>query len=138
MIVDLPPEEAESYVKVLAAHDLETTFLTSPTTSDFRLKLVDKFSTGFVYYVSRMGVTGAQKAISETLAAEVEHIKKFIKSPLAIGFGISTPAQAKTVSLYSDAIVVGSALVDLIEKNPNPEEAQKAITKLATEIVSSL
>jgi len=138
LTVDLPPEEAEEYVASLSAHNIETIFLASPTTSESRLKLVDKNSSGFVYYVSRLGVTGAKKDISDTLSQEIANLKKFVKKPIAIGFGISTPAQAKTVSQYADAVVVGSALVDLIEKNPDPEKAIVAISTFTKEIVAVL
>jgi tryptophan synthase alpha chain len=138
LIVDLPPEEAEEHIEKLGNHNIETIFLASPTTSESRLKLIDKSSTGFVYYVSRLGVTGVQKDISGTLSGEIEHLRNFIKKPIAIGFGISTAAQAKTISLYADAVVVGGALVELIEKNLDPGKASAAISKLATDITTAL
>jgi tryptophan synthase alpha chain len=138
LVVDLPPEEAKEYVKILAAHNLETIFLASPTTTEGRLRLIEENSSGFVYYISRLGVTGAQSGVSGSLEDEMSRLNKFIKKPIAVGFGISTPEQAKVVSQYASAVVVGSALVDLIEKNRDPETAIQAVTDLAIQIVKSI
>jgi tryptophan synthase alpha chain len=135
LLVDLPPEEASGFIKQLHDHNLEIIFLASPTTTATRLQLIDQASTGFVYYVSRLGVTGVQKDISKSLAGEIANLRKFVKKPLAIGFGISTPEQAKTISTYADAVVVGSALVEIIEKNPDSEKAIAALTKFTKDIV---
>jgi tryptophan synthase alpha chain len=139
LFVDLPPEESANYVKAVTNAGLETVFLCSPTTSNARLKQIDSLSSAFVYYVSRAGVTGTQSSISSTLQAEVENVRKFIKKPVAIGFGISTAAQAKQIAKLSDGIIVGSALVNLIEKNEaKPEDAAKQLEAFAREISEGL
>lgn len=118
LIVDLPPEEAGDYQAAAKKHDFETVFLCSPTTTPERLKLVDAYSSGFVYYVSREGVTGAQNALPQQLEQKITTLKKELKNPVAIGFGISTPDHVKALTGKADGIVVGSALVKIIEENP--------------------
>jgi tryptophan synthase alpha chain len=118
LIVDLPPEEAEDYCRIAAEHSFETVFLSSPTTSAERLSLIDRRSTGFVYYVSREGVTGAQNALPRQLEDKLAALKKSLAAPLAVGFGISAPEHIQQLSGKADGIVVGSALVKLIEENP--------------------
>lgn len=118
LIVDLPPEEAGEYRVLAEKHRFETVFLCSPTTTPERLRLVDEFSTGFVYYVSREGVTGAQAALPRQLEAKIVTLKKTLKNPVAVGFGISTPEHVKALSGKADGIIVGSALVKIIEENP--------------------
>ncbi|HYD18588.1 MAG TPA: tryptophan synthase subunit alpha [Patescibacteria group bacterium] len=124
LIVDLPPEEAEEYQALAKQHGFETVFLCSPTTTPERLKLVDDYSTGFVYYVSREGVTGAQAALPAQVNDRITALKQQLKNPLAIGFGISTPEHVRALRGKADGIVVGSALVKIIEENPaNAAEA---------------
>jgi tryptophan synthase alpha chain len=117
LIVDLPPEEAADYLQATRAHNFETVFLCSPTTSAERLKLVDAASSGFVYYVSREGVTGAQNALPQQLQDKLSALRAGMTNPIAVGFGISTPDQVRQLDGKADGIVVGSALVKLIEEN---------------------
>jgi tryptophan synthase alpha chain len=131
LTVDLPPEEADGFRAALKAAHLGTVFLASPTTGPDRLRKIDEASTEFVYYVSRLGVTGAQSALSSSLGDELERVRKSVKAPLAVGFGISTPEHARSVAALAEGVVVGSALVQLIEANPNPKEARAKIGKLA-------
>lgn len=118
LIVDLPPEEAGDYRIAAQKSGFETVFLCSPTTSPERLKLVDESSTGFVYYVSREGVTGAQTALPQQLEAKIAAMKQSLSNPVAVGFGISTPEHVQALRGKADGIVVGSALVKIIEENP--------------------
>ncbi|MBL8711687.1 MAG: tryptophan synthase subunit alpha [Alphaproteobacteria bacterium] len=118
LIVDLPPEEAGDYHTAAKKNGFETVFLCSPTTTRERLKLVDDYSSGFVYYVSREGVTGAQSALPQQLEQKIAALKTELKNPVAIGFGISTPDHVKALTGKADGIVVGSALVKIIEENP--------------------
>ncbi len=118
LIVDLPPEEAAAYLEAVRAENLETVFLASPTTTPERLRLISDASSGFVYYVSRMGVTGERTELSKTLESELARVRESVTKPLAVGFGISTPEQAAAVGRLADAVVVGSALVRVIEENP--------------------
>lgn len=115
LIVDLPPEAAGDYLAAMAHAGLETVFLCSPTTSPARLALIDKASSGFVYYVSREGVTGAQSDLPAALAGKLDDLRATLQAPLAVGFGISTPAHVAALAAKADAIVVGSALVKTIE-----------------------
>ena len=122
LITDLPPEEAETYRRLMHEVGLDTVFLLAPTSRDERIKLVTDAASGFVYYVSRAGVTGEQQAVADTLAPMVERIRKFTEKPLAVGFGISNPEQAAHVGKHADAVVVGSAIVRRIrEKGGDPD-----------------
>lgn len=124
LLTDLSVEEAESYVDAMRAAGLDTVFLAAPTSTDARLKLVAKYSTGFVYLVSRTGVTGERTALSEALAPLIERTRVVTSLPLAAGFGISTPEQAAIVAKMADGVVVGSAIVRLIEKNADDTELE--------------
>ena len=114
LCVDLPPEEADEYKAALDAHGLRTVFLMSPTSTDERIKLIAKQSTGFIYYVSRLGVTGEQSALAADLDQAVANIQKHTDTPVAVGFGISTPEQARAVAIMAQGVVVGSAIVRMI------------------------
>jgi len=139
LVVDLPPEEAREYSEILGRNEVGTVFLASPTTSDKRLKLIDQMSTAFVYYVSRAGVTGVQSELSKTLKLELEHVKSIIKKPLAVGFGISQREHVQLVSSIADAVVVGSALVDIIENNlENVQDCRKKISQKVSELAGAL
>jgi len=116
-------EEAEPYVAAMRSAGLDTVFLGAPTSTERRLKLVAQYSTGFVYLVSRTGVTGEQVALSDSLAPLIDKMRAVTKLPLAAGFGISTPDQAGAVAKMADGVVVGSAIVRQIEKDPDGLEA---------------
>ena len=116
LAVDLSPEEASAYVSLLRAQNLDTIFLSSPTSTDARLERASKLSSGFLYLVSRTGVTGERSEISSGLRPLVERARQHTPLPLAVGFGISSPAQVRTVQSVADAAVVGSAVVHAIEK----------------------
>jgi tryptophan synthase alpha chain len=118
LLTDVSVEEAEPYVAAMRAAELNTVFLAAPTSTERRLKLVAQYSTGFVYLVSRTGVTGEQVALSESLAPLIDKMRNATKLPLAAGFGISTPEQAGAVAKMADGVVVGSAIVRQIEKDP--------------------
>ena len=115
LVVDLTPEEAGDYIAVMRAHRLDTVFLASPTSSDQRLARVSAASTGFLYLVSRTGVTGERQELSAAVRPLVERARRFSKLPLAVGFGVSTPGQVREVQSLADAAVVGSAVVHAIE-----------------------
>lgn len=116
LCVDLPPEEAREYKDRLDAHGLATVFLVAPTSPDERIALIAAQSTGFIYYVSRTGVTGVRQDVEETTRAMVAKIKKCSDKPVAVGFGVSTPDQAREIAAYADGVIVGSAIVSLIGK----------------------
>ena len=121
LITDLPVEESEGYLSEMRTRDLATVFLAAPTSTDQRLKEIGRVSTGFVYAVSRTGVTGARQALTEDAAALVRRLRKYTKLPIAVGFGISTAEQFSAVAKFADAAVVGSAIVQTIERNPGKE-----------------
>jgi tryptophan synthase alpha chain len=128
LLTDVSVEEAEPYVNAMRAAGLDTVFLAAPTSTERRLKLVAQYSTGFVYLVSRTGVTGERAALSESLAPLIGKMRAVTKLQLAAGFGISTPEQVAAVAKMADGVVVGSAIVrqietDLIEKGPSGLEA---------------
>jgi tryptophan synthase alpha chain len=116
LAVDLTPEEADAYVSAMRTHKLDTVFLASPTSPDERLARVAKVSSGFLYLISRMGVTGERSSISSAVRSLVERARRFTSLPLAVGFGLSTPDQVREVQSVADAAVVGSALVHAIEE----------------------
>ena len=115
LLTDLSVEEAEGYMGAMRSAGLDTVFLAAPTSTDARLKLVAKYSTGFIYLVSRTGVTGERAALSEALEPLIRRTRAATPLPLAAGFGISTPEQAAAAAKMADGVVVGSAIVRLIE-----------------------
>lgn len=126
LLTDLSVEEAGRYVPVMRAQNLDTVFLAAPTSSERRLKLVADYSSGFVYLVSRTGVTGEQSSVSGAVGPLVKAMRQATNLPLAVGFGISKPEQAAQVGAVADAVVVGTAFVRLIQQNAaNPDLEQK-------------
>jgi tryptophan synthase alpha chain len=122
IIPDLPPEEAAPWVKEARIVDLDTIFLTAPTSPPERIRSVNQRSRGFVYHVSAAGVTGTRKELPETLESDVRRVKENAEKPVAVGFGISTPKQAKEAGRFADGIIVGSAIVRIMADSPNPSE----------------
>ncbi|MBN2005433.1 MAG: tryptophan synthase subunit alpha [Anaerolineae bacterium] len=123
---DLPPEEAEALYAALAAQDLDAIFLLAPTSDATRVQAVVEKSTGFVYLVSLVGVTGARDTVSADLAGFVARVRAATGKPLAVGFGIATPEQAAQVAQIADGVIVGSALVKTVGAAANPAEAARA------------
>jgi tryptophan synthase alpha chain len=121
LIIDLPVEESQSYLAEMQQRGLATVFLAAPTSTDQRLKQIAQASSGFVYAVSRTGVTGARQQLPEDAPALVRRLRKYTKLPVAVGFGISTAEQFSAVGKFADAAVVGSAIVQTIERNPRKE-----------------
>ena len=123
LLTDVSVEEAGDYVKVMREAGIDTVFPAAPTSTDHRLKLVAKYSSGFVYLVSRTGITGEQQSLSDTALPLIERMRGLTDLPLAMGFGISTAAQVQAIASYADAVVVGSAIVRQIGKDPSGVEA---------------
>jgi tryptophan synthase alpha chain len=121
LIIDLPVEESADYLAEMEKRNLATVFLAAPTSTDARLKQIASASSGFVYAVSRTGVTGARQQLPEDAAKLVSRLRRYTDLPLAVGFGISTSAQFEAVGKFAEAAVVGSAIVDTIERNPGKE-----------------
>lgn len=118
LVTDLPPEEADGWLAEARRAELDTVFLAAPTSPDERLRRVAGASRGFVYAVSRTGVTGERAALSDDARPLVERLKRQTQEPVALGFGISSPAQVKAAGEVADGVVVGSALVRFLEENP--------------------
>jgi tryptophan synthase alpha chain len=121
LIIDLPVEESDEYVGQMQKRNLATVFLAAPTSTDARLKRIAQLSSGFVYAVSRTGITGARKELPEDAKKLVQRLRKLTKLPIAVGFGISAPEQFAAVGKFADAAAVGSAIVQKIESNPGTE-----------------
>jgi tryptophan synthase alpha chain len=132
LILDLPPEETTGEMAtVLQSSSLKLIRLIAPTSPAERIKSIAEASTGFVYYVSREGVTGMQAELGKTIGARIDEIKRYAKVPVCVGFGISNPEQARTVSGLADGVVVGSALVDRIDQWKNAKDLAKKIEEFA-------
>jgi len=123
LVTDLPVEEAGEYLRAMRKYDLDPIFLAAPTSPDGRLKLIAEASRGFVYAVSRTGVTGARQQLADDAKKLVKRLRRVTKLPIALGFGISTPEQYAEVGEFADAVVVGSAIVQTIEDNKGREAA---------------
>ena len=126
LVTDLPVEEAADYLRTMKAHQLAPVFLAAPTSTDERLRDIARNSRGFVYAISRTGITGARQDLAADAESLVTRLRRFSKLPIAVGFGISTPEQFAEVGRFADAAVVGSAIVQRIEDHPGREAAAVA------------
>jgi len=126
LVTDLPVEEAGEYLRAMREHDLAPVFLAAPTSPDDRLKRIAQASRGFVYAVSRTGVTGQRQQLADDARKLVQRLRRVTKLPIALGFGISNAAHFAEVGEFADAVVVGSAIVETIEKNHGREAAAVA------------
>jgi len=133
LLTDMIVEEAAEYLDAMHANKLAPVFLAAPTSPDARLKAIAENSQGFVYAISRTGITGTQSSLTSDAAEVVTRLRQFTKLPIAVGFGISTPEHVQAVGEFADAAVVGSAIVQLIEKTA-PEEAAKTIGRFVAEL----
>ena len=138
ILPDLPPEEAGKFLGFANAKSLDTIFLLAPTSTTDRIQMVGEASKGFIYYVSLTGTTGTKEALAENLEEKVSAIKNEVKLPVLIGFGISGPEQAKEAGQCSDGVIIGSAIVKLIESHSDPVERDKKITEFISSIKTAL
>jgi tryptophan synthase alpha chain len=122
LIVDYPPEECEAFAATLKSHGLDLIFLLAPTSTDERMALVGRIASGYVYYVSLKGVTGAGHLDTAAVEAMLPRIRQFVNTPVGVGFGIRDAATACAVGQSADAVVIGSRLIQLIEEAP-PDQA---------------
>ena len=126
LVLDLPPEESDNYEALMKKAGLCHIYLVAPTTPENRMALIVQRGAGFIYYISREGVTGMQTSVATNLAAQIAKIRAHTRLPIAVGFGISNPAQAKAVAAEADGCVVGSAVVNQIaEYGQSPELVAK-------------
>ncbi|MFZ6017414.1 MAG: tryptophan synthase subunit alpha [Nitrospirota bacterium] len=116
IIPDLPPDEADNFIKLSRKVDLDTIFLLAPTSTDDRIKKVIRASKGFIYYVSITGITGARLLLDGSIEALISEIKKYTDKPIAVGFGVSTPEEASQVASVADGVIVGSAIVRAVQE----------------------
>jgi len=127
LVTDLTPEESEDYRRILHAQNLDTIFLAAPTSDDERLRKISACSSGFLYLISRTGVTGAKDSLPDDLPGLLRRVHQFTELPVAVGFGISLPGHVSVLGGLADAAVVGSALVSEIEKASSVEAASAAL-----------
>jgi tryptophan synthase alpha chain len=127
LVTDLTPEESEDYRRIIHAQNLDTIFLAAPTSDDDRLRKISACSSGFLYLISRTGVTGAKDSLPDDLPGLLRRVRNFTELPVAVGFGISLPGHVSVLGGLADAAVVGSALVSEIEKSSSVEAASAAL-----------
>lgn len=137
IVVDYPPEECEEFAAMLKAADLDAIFLLAPTSTEERIQQVARFGSGFSYYVSLKGVTGAAHIDTAEVAQRIAAIRKHVKLPIGVGFGIRDAATAKTVAAVSDAVVIGSRIIQELENAPR-EKAVDAVRTFLSGIRKAL
>jgi tryptophan synthase alpha chain len=138
LVLDLPPEESDNYEALMRKNNLCHIYLVAPTTPEERMEFIVKRGSGFIYYISREGVTGMQSNVASNLAQQVSKIRAHTKLPVAVGFGVSNPEQAKLVAQNADAVVVGSAVVNQIAENGKSKELVKRVGKFVKSLVSAV
>lgn len=137
LVTDLIPEEAGDFASEMRANELDLIFLVAPTSTDTRLKLIAEHASGFIYAVSRAGITGERSTVSNEAERLVNRVRGFTSLPVAVGFGISTKSQVADVQRYADAVVVGSAIVAEIERLGGASDLVKRVGQLARDLISS-
>jgi tryptophan synthase alpha chain len=137
LVTDLIPEEAEEFAATMRKDDLDLIFLVAPTSTDERLRLIADRASGFIYAVSRAGVTGAREQMSAESEKLVRRVRQFSDLPVAVGFGLSKPEHLVDVWRYADAAVVGSAIVSEIEKAESPDDAVSRVIEFSRQLLTS-
>ena len=138
LVLDLPPEESDNYEALMRKAGLCHIYLVAPTTPEDRIELIVKRGSGFIYCISREGVTGMQKQVASNLASQAARIRAHTKLPVAVGFGISTPEQAKAVASVADAVVVGSAVVNQIAKHGKSKDLAKRVSEFVKSLANAV
>jgi tryptophan synthase alpha chain len=138
LALDLPPEEAETYESLMQRAGLCNIYLVAPTTPDERIELIVKRARGFIYYVSREGVTGMQERVADTITGMTRKIRAHTDLPIAVGFGISTPEQARLVAASAEAVVVGSAIVNQIAQNGKTPDLVDRVADFTKPLVAAV
>lgn len=129
IVPDLIPDEAEDFIKIAKTYHLDTIFLLAPTSTQDRIRKVIKVSSGFIYYVSITGITGARLAINRSMKDTLELIKAATDKPIAVGFGVSNPAEAHKVASLADGVIIGSAIVRLISEGKDIKAFVKSLRR---------
>lgn len=135
---DLPPEEGESFYAALEARGVDPILLAAPTTGPERLALLAKRTRGFLYYVALTGVTGARTVVADDLRAAVARIRAVSEVPVCVGFGVSTPEQAREIAAYADGVVVASAIIDRMERASSREDKVDVAARFVSELKAAL
>ena len=138
IIPDLPPEEGRHLIHLCRQNGLATIFFISPTTTKARLKRIVQASTGFIYAVSIAGITGTRKQIPQEIATQIRLVKRLTKTPVCVGFGISTPEQVKAFAKISDGVIVGSAIVKEIERNKGKKDCVAKVASVVKRLIGVL
>ncbi|HEY3761114.1 MAG TPA: tryptophan synthase subunit alpha [Verrucomicrobiae bacterium] len=138
LVLDLPPEESDNYESLMRKHGLCHIYLVAPTTPEERMGYIVKRGSGFIYYVSREGVTGMQKQVATNLEQQVAKLRAHTELPIAVGFGVSSPEQAKLVARVADAVVVGSAVVNQIAEHGKSKDLVKRVGKFVKAMVDAV
>lgn len=138
LVLDLPPEESELYEQLMRQAEMCNIYLIAPTTPENRIELIAKRAAGFIYYVSREGVTGMQTKVADTIEAMTAKIRAHTALPIAVGFGISGPDQARQVAVYGDAIVVGSAVVNLVAQQAAKPDGVQTVAKFVGTLANAI
>lgn len=138
LILDLPPEEADHYERWMREAGLCHIYLIAPTTPDARIELIARRASGFIYYVSREGVTGMQASLSDTIGTMTAKIRAHSDLPIAVGFGISSPEQARQVASHADAVVVGSAVVNRIAEGGSDPRMVPAVAAFVQSLATAI
>lgn len=138
IIPDLPPEEARELIGVSKKARFATIFLAAPTSTRNRLKNIAAKSRGFIYYVSLTGVTGAREKLPQDIIKNVKSLKRITKKPVCVGFGISRPEQARRISRLADGIIVGSAVIKVIEKNIGKKDLCKNVSRFVSALEKAI
>lgn len=135
---DLPPEEAEILINLGEERGMACIFFLAPTSTEERIRLVAEKSTGFIYYVSVTGVTGARRELPSTIREHLEKIRSITDKPVAVGFGVSNPEQAADIALYADGVIVGSAIIRMLEEDEFSEEGISRVGEFASRMKQSM
>jgi tryptophan synthase alpha chain len=138
LVLDLPPEESETYEALMRQAGLCNIYLVAPTTPEDRIELIVKRGAGFIYYVSREGVTGIQTKVADTIAQMTAKIRAHTGLPIAVGFGISTPEQAKQVAASAEAVVVGSAIVDQVARHGRAPDLIERVSEFVASLIRAV
>jgi tryptophan synthase alpha chain len=137
LVTDLTPEEAGRFSAMLRAHEIDLIFLVAPTSTDERLKMIAERASGFIYAVSRAGVTGAREDVSAEAEKLVNRVRTVSNLPVAVGFGIGKPEHVHDVWRYADAVVVGSAIVKMIEDKSGNADLVREVGQFAASLIAA-
>ena len=138
IVPDLPPEEGEDLFEAAETRGIDPVLLAAPTTVESRLKMLADRTRGFLYYVSLTGVTGARAELAKDLEGEVGRVREYSEVPVCVGFGVSTPAVARKISRLADGVIVGSAVIKVIEKNAGKSGFYKSVGRFVSSLAKAV